>query len=529
MSEWASPSKVVRGCVAFVVWWVFAVFPRLPLFPIGRNAGSLLGGTLMVILQVLSPDGAFGALDLPILALLFGTMVISIYLEKADLFRYLENALSWKTRGGMDLLCRLCLLAGLSSALFTNDTTCIILTKFVLKLCKEKKLRPKPFLLALACSANIGSAATPIGNPQNLVIAVSSGISFGRFLAGVLPAVVVGLLVNTLLLLLCFYRSLWLPEPDPTPGPNPAGISEDVENAAAPHPERITQSVNTVAEETPGLETVREAGNGGEDVRGDGGERDWTTRMERVLLRLLGLFFKDVQRWEDGARFGLLKRRLWKVSIYLVTLGMLAALLGGLSLPWTAVTAAVVMMLLDFSDAGPSLNQVNYGLLVFFCGMFIATSGFNATGAPEVFWTAVEPHSQINTASGVIVLSLVVIVLSNVVSNVPTVILLGGRVAASAAATGASSDKAWLILAWVSTVAGNLTLIGSAANIIVAEQARETQGERVLREANARTGEAHEPSRLTYNLTFAKHIWFGFPSTLAVIAVGLIPIVLRKF
>ena len=263
MSEWASPSKVVRGCVAFVVWWVFAVFPRLPLFPIGRNAGSLLGGTLMVIFQVLSPDGAFGALDLPILALLFGTMVISIYLEKADLFRYLENALSWKTRGGMDLLCRLCLLAGLSSALFTNDTTCIILTKFVLKLCKEKKLRPKPFLLALACSANIGSAATPIGNPQNLVIAVSSGISFGRFLAGVLPAVVVGLLVNTLLLLLCFYRSLWLPEPDPTPGPNPAGISEDVENAAAPHPERITQSVNAVAEETPGLETVREAGTWG--------------------------------------------------------------------------------------------------------------------------------------------------------------------------------------------------------------------------------------------------------------------------
>jgi hypothetical protein len=52
--------------------------------------------------------------------------------------------------------------------------------------------------------------------------------------------------------------------------------------------------------------------------------------------------------------------------------------------------------------------------------MFIATSGFDATGAPEVFWTAVEPHSQINTASGVIVLSLVVIVLSNVVSNVPT-------------------------------------------------------------------------------------------------------------
>ena len=64
--------------------------------------------------------------------------------------------------------------------------------------------------------------------------------------------------------------------------------------------------------------------------------------------------------------------------------------------------------------------QVSYALLVFFSGMFIATSGFNATGAPQQFWSAVAPHSQINSAGGVIVLSLVVTVLSNVVSNVPT-------------------------------------------------------------------------------------------------------------
>lgn len=64
--------------------------------------------------------------------------------------------------------------------------------------------------------------------------------------------------------------------------------------------------------------------------------------------------------------------------------------------------------------------QVSYALLVFFSGMFIATAGFNATGAPEEFWLAVEPHSRIETASGVTVLSLVVTVLSNLVSNVPT-------------------------------------------------------------------------------------------------------------
>ena len=85
-----------------------------------------------------------------------------------------------------------------------------------------------------------------------------------------------------------------------------------------------------------------------------------------------------------------------------------------------------------------------------------------------------------------------------------TVLLLGPRLAISSAATaGVSVTKAWLILAWVSTVAGNLTLIGSAANLIVAEQARRTQ---------VTTG---------FNLSFWNHLWYGFPSTLVVIAVGL--------
>jgi Na+/H+ antiporter NhaD/arsenite permease-like protein len=85
----------------------------------------------------------------------------------------------------------------------------------------------------------------------------------------------------------------------------------------------------------------------------------------------------------------------------------------------------------------------------------------------------------------------------------PSVLLLGPRVAASAVATsGASPDKAWLILAWVSTVAGNLTLVGSAANIIVCEKARS------------------EP-KISYNLTFWGHLKYGFFSTLVIIIVGL--------
>lgn len=74
--------------------------------------------------------------------------------------------------------------------------------------------------------------------------------------------------------------------------------------------------------------------------------------------------------------------------------------------------------------------------------------------------------------------------------------------ASAAAISEVEEKKAWLILAWVSTVAGNLTLLGSAANLIVCEQARRSP-------------------RLAYNLTFWSHLKFGIPSTLIVTAVGL--------
>ena len=65
-------------------------------------------------------------------------------------------------------------------------------------------------------------------------------------------------------------------------------------------------------------------------------------------------------------------------------------------------------------------KQVSYSLLIFFCGMFITVDGFNRTGIPSALWDFMEPHAQINSAGGTALLSLVIIVLSNIASNVPT-------------------------------------------------------------------------------------------------------------
>ncbi|KAK4794738.1 hypothetical protein SAY86_012732 [Trapa natans] len=511
----SSTPEVVLGSVAFSIFWVMAVFPSVPLLPVGRTAGSLLGGTLMVIFQVSTPDQAYASIDLQVLGLLFGTMVVSIYLERADLFKYLGKLLSWRSKGAKDLLCRVCLISAISSALFTNDTSCVVLTEFVLKIARQHDLPPRPFLLALASGANIGSSATPIGNPQNLVIAVQSKISFGVFLLGLFPAMIVGVVVNALILLAMYWRVLSVHKVDQEAAMDV--ISE--EDASSHRFSPAMMSHHSPAQEwTTGLDssptsihssTIHANGNevhmASSSPRSNGHKEDDTASA--IATPWNGVSSVEMGTGEGTGREAnsskKRKRTIWKSCVYLVTVGMLVSFLMGLNMSWTAITAAVALIVLDFKDAGSCLEKVSYFLLIFFSGMFITVDGFNRTGIPGKFWDLMEPHTKIDHPSGIAVLAIVILLLSNLASNVPTVLLLGGRVAASAAAiSSAEVKKSWLILAWASTVGGNLSLLGSAANLIVCEQARRATG-------------------LEYTLSFWGHLMFGVPSTIIVTAIGL--------
>lgn len=512
--------KVFLGSFAFAVFWVLAVFPAVPFMPIGRTAGSLLGAMLMVLFQVITPDQAYASIDLPILGLLFGTMVVSVYLERADMFKYLGKLLAWKSQGSKDLLCRICLISAISSAFFTNDTSCVVLTEFVLKIARQQNLPPHPFLLALASSANIGSSATPIGNPQNLVIAVQSKIPFGEFLFGIVTAMLVGVFVNALILLCMFWKLLSVQKDEEEP-PVELTPEEDV-NSHRFSPATMSHLSSQTSHElgasleamshhsSPAVKgaldniTLRNRINTSDEILTptDNG------KDERVLSRVsstngIGNAGSDLGLEVSEEKSAKWKKILWKTGVYVITVGMLVSFLMGLNMSWTAITAALALVVLDFKDARPCLEKVSYSLLVFFCGMFVTVDGFNRTGIPSAVWDFMEPHAQIDHISGVAILALVIVVLSNLASNVPTVLLLGSRVAAAAAAISPEKEKkAWLILAWVSTVAGNLSLLGSAANLIVCEQARRAQN-------------------FGYNLTFWAHLKFGVPSTIIVTAIGL--------
>jgi Na+/H+ antiporter NhaD/arsenite permease-like protein len=144
----------------------------------------------------------------------------------------------------------------------------------------------------------------------------------------------------------------------------------------------------------------------------------------------------------------------------LVVIVLLFAFLGGLPIASSAAVAAGALLI---SRLRPhKLLDIDWELLAFFAGLFVVTGAIEVTGVSERIFSAIAPVLQ----GGVASLSIATGVLSNVVSNVPAVLLLRPEIP-----TLPNPGQAWLTLAMASTLAGNLTLLGSAANLIVAEVA----------------------------------------------------------
>jgi Na+/H+ antiporter NhaD/arsenite permease-like protein len=158
-----------------------------------------------------------------------------------------------------------------------------------------------------------------------------------------------------------------------------------------------------------------------------------------------------------------------------VTLGVIASSAVvytlGANLAWTAVAGFVLLMLLHRADTRRLWARIDWSLLLFFASLFIVVEGLGKSGAPELlferFPLATEQHGWV----GWLRLSTLFLLGSNIVSNVPFILVIRDQIS-----TLESPRLGWELLAMASTFAGNLTLIGSVANIIVAEASREVGG-----------------------------------------------------
>jgi Na+/H+ antiporter NhaD/arsenite permease-like protein len=153
--------------------------------------------------------------------------------------------------------------------------------------------------------------------------------------------------------------------------------------------------------------------------------------------------------------------------------GALAGWLAGFSLPLVAITAATILLVIAQRDPAEAFAKVEWSLLLFFGALFVVMRG--ARDLPLVAWLTSAAGTALTGAPvhDAVVTSAAMVALSNIVSNVPAVILWLPVVPKVAA-----PSFTWLAMAMSSTFAGNLTLLGSMANLIVAERA-EARGEHI--------------------------------------------------
>ena len=363
----------------FAVVYLGMFLGGLPKLKLDRSGVALLGGIAIVGIGAMSTEEAARAVHLPTILLLFAFMVVSAQMRLGGFYTEVTRRVAALPLSEPWLLGALIFVAGALSAVFSNDIVCLAMTPVVARLCIERRLDPVPFLVGLACAANIGSAATLIGNPQNMLIGSMLQLHFADYLLKALPPVVLGLFALWAWLVFAPRRQSTVKIPD---------IAVDRENL-------------------PVFDRLQSA------------------KGLTVAACLLFIFlFTD-----------------WPREV-------------------VALVGAGVLLLSRRFHSSHVMGFVDWELLVLFAGLFVVNHAFQQTGlaAAAVAWLTAHGIHLGDTGP----LFAIGVALSNLVSNVPAVMLLLPHL---------QTPDAGVTLALVSTLAGNLLLIGSIANLIVVDLA----------------------------------------------------------
>ena len=204
-------ASVVVICAAVYIGMILGALPFLQL---DRTGIALLGAIGLVGIGALSPEQAARAVHLPTLLLLFSFMVIAAQMRLGGFYHWVTVRVAALPLRPLALLGAVIAVVGLLSAAFSNDVVCLAVAPALADACARRRLDPAPFLLALACSANVGSAATLIGNPQNMLIGQVLNLPFGGYLLEA-SVPVLGGLAATWVLIGVQARGRWLLEAAP--------------------------------------------------------------------------------------------------------------------------------------------------------------------------------------------------------------------------------------------------------------------------------------------------------------------------
>jgi len=406
----------VAALSIFAVTYVLISLQKIRGLNLDRASAALGGALLMVACGALPLDAAYRAVNYDTLVLLLGMMVLVAALKLAGFFERVATGILVRAKTPERLLWLVVFASGILSALFVNDTICVLFTPILLEAVLRARLNPVPYLIALVTAANIGSVMTLTGNPQNMLVGIFSGIAYAKFLVVLAPVALAGLAIDAALI-------GWM-------------------------------------------------------YRGRLGERLSTDGMELPAVDAPAL------------------RRIF-VVLALVLAGFLAPwgtwLRPGQNLPFVAAAGAVLVLVAGRHPPTRVFANVDWPLLLFFASLFVVIEGVNATGVLDAAHARTSPLFGRTEASQAATMAGFTVAMSNVVSNVPYVLVarkwMGGF---------AAPELMWFVVAMASTFAGNLTIVGSVANMIVMELSKD----------RARVG-------------FVEYLKVGVPLTILTTALGL--------
>ncbi|HYC04302.1 MAG TPA: SLC13 family permease [Azospirillaceae bacterium] len=155
---------------------------RLPGLMLDRTGIALLGAIALLLGGAVDGAGVAQAIDFPTLFILLGLMLLSAQFALAGFYDWCALRIARAGRGPEALLALTVAVSGGLSAVLANDVVVFAMTPMLIAGLKGRGLDPRPYLIALAGAANAGSAATIIGNPQNILIGQAGGLDFWRFL-----------------------------------------------------------------------------------------------------------------------------------------------------------------------------------------------------------------------------------------------------------------------------------------------------------------------------------------------------------
>ncbi len=194
---------VISGAI-FVIAYALIIWDKLD-----RTVVALSGASLMVLLRILSQETAFMEIDYNTLGLLISMMVIVMITKRTGVFEYLAVKTVKAAKGDpVRIIILLSLITGLLSALLDNVTTILLILPVTLSVAKDLKINPVPFIISEIFASNVGGTATLIGDPPNIMIGSSVGLSFMDFVNNAAVIAIPMLFITTYILVLIYRKKL---------------------------------------------------------------------------------------------------------------------------------------------------------------------------------------------------------------------------------------------------------------------------------------------------------------------------------